>query len=56
MVIVRDTDLVSTGLLLSLTVAVKVKVPLAVGFPEIAPLLADNVNPVGRLPEVTDQR
>jgi hypothetical protein len=55
MVIVRDTDLVSTGLLLSLTVAVKVNVPPAVGFPEITPLLADSANPAGRLPEVTDQ-
>jgi hypothetical protein len=55
-VIVRGTDLVSTGLLLSRTVAVKVKVPLEVGVPEITPLLADNANPVGRLPEVTDHR
>jgi hypothetical protein len=54
MEMVRGTDLVWTGLLLSLTVAVKVKVPLAVGVPEISPLLADNASPAGRLPEDTD--
>jgi hypothetical protein len=55
MVMVRDTDLVCTGLLLSLTFAVKVNVPLAVGVPEITPLPADSVNPAGRLPELIDQ-
>jgi hypothetical protein len=49
------TDLVCAGLLLSLTVAVKVNVPLAVGVPEITPLLAVSVRPFGRLPEVIDQ-
>jgi hypothetical protein len=55
MVMVRDTDLVWTGLLLSRTAAVKVNVPLAVGVPEITPLLADKANPAGRLPELIDQ-
>jgi hypothetical protein len=38
----------------SVTVAVKLDVPLAVGVPEIAPL-ADRLRPAGRLPEVIDQ-
>jgi hypothetical protein len=54
MVMVRDTDLLWTGLLLSRTVAVKAKVPLAVGVPEMTPLLADNTSPAGRFPEDTD--
>jgi hypothetical protein len=53
-VIVMPTDLVCTGLLLSLTVAVKLNVPLAVGVPEIIPLLPASVSPVGKLPEVID--
>jgi hypothetical protein len=55
MVMVRGTDFVWTGLLLSLTVAVKLKVPLAVGVPEITPLPPANASPAGRLPEVIDQ-
>jgi hypothetical protein len=47
-------DFVWVGLLLSLTVAVRLAVPLAVGEPEIAPEI-DKVNPAGRLPEVIDQ-
>jgi hypothetical protein len=47
-------DFVWTGLLLSVTVAVNLDVPLAVGVPEIAPL-ADRLRPAGRLPEVIDQ-
>jgi hypothetical protein len=38
---------------LSLTLTVKVDVPLAVGFPEITPPEL-SVNPAGRLPEVID--
>ena len=55
MVIESVADLVSTGLLLSLTDAVKVNVPAAVGVPEMVPLLADKANPVGRVPEEIDQ-
>jgi ABC-type thiamin/hydroxymethylpyrimidine transport system permease subunit len=55
MVIDVAADLVCAGLLLSLTVTVKLDVPFAVGVPEIAPLPAARVSPAGRLPEVTDQ-
>jgi hypothetical protein len=48
------TDFVWAGLPLSVTVAVKLDVPLAVGVPEIAPL-TDRLRPAGRLPEVIDQ-
>ena len=47
------TDLVCTGLDASFTVAVNLKVPLAVAFPSTRPL-ALRIRPVGRLPEVTD--
>ena len=49
-----EADCVWTGLLLSFTVTVKFAVPLAVGLPEIAPLLA-RLSPAGRLPELIDQ-
>ena len=49
------TDFVCAGLLLSLTIAVKVNVPVTVGVPEITPLPAASANPVGRAPEVIDQ-
>jgi predicted signal transduction protein with EAL and GGDEF domain len=49
------TDFVCAGLPLSLTVTVKLKVPLAFGVPEITPLPAATLSPAGRLPEVTDQ-
>ena len=48
-------DLVWTGVLLSVTVAVKLNVPLAVGVPEIVPVAAATLSPVGKLPELTDQ-
>ncbi len=48
-------DCVCAGLPLSLTVTVKVNVPLAVGVPEITPLPAARLTPVGRVPFVTDQ-
>jgi hypothetical protein len=56
-VIVTDiaTELVSSGSLWSVTVAVKGYVPLAVGVPEINPLAPASVSPGGRLPPVTDQ-
>jgi hypothetical protein len=53
-VIDSGTDLVWAGLLLSVTVAVKANVPLAVGVPEITPFPAVRVRPAGRLPLVTD--
>jgi hypothetical protein len=46
--------LVWSGLLLSLTVAVKVVVPAAEGVPEIIPVVAARVRPAGSLPEVID--
>ena len=49
----RLIDLVSTGVLLSVTVAVKLAVPLAVGVPEIAPV-CERVRPAGKLPAVSD--
>jgi hypothetical protein len=54
MMIEAEADLVCTGLPLSVTVAVKLKVPLAVGVPEIRPVLEAMVRPAGRLPEVID--
>jgi hypothetical protein len=47
-------DAVCAGLLLSVTVAVKLDVPLVVALPEITP---DDVNvrPAVRLPDVIDQ-
>jgi hypothetical protein len=47
-------DCVWTGLLLSLTATLKLKVPPVVGVPEIIPLPAANVRPPGRLPDVID--
>jgi hypothetical protein len=49
----RPTDLVNAGVLLSVTVAVKLAVPLAVGVPEIAPACV-SVRPAGRVPDVID--
>ena len=49
------TDLVWAGFPASLTVAVKMLVPLAEGVPEIKPVDEDKVSPAGRVPEVTDQ-
>ena len=39
----------------SVTRIVKVKVPGAVGVPEIVPLVADNVSPAGSAPELIPQ-
>jgi hypothetical protein len=47
-------DLVCAGSPLSVTVTVKVDIPLAVGVPEIVPVVEASVSPAGRLPEVTD--
>jgi hypothetical protein len=41
-------------LLLSVTVVVKVEVPVAVGVPEMVPVVAARVRPAGRLPELID--
>jgi uncharacterized protein YsxB (DUF464 family) len=51
----RGTDLLCAGLPASLTVTVKLDVPLAVGVPEIRPVLAIKLSPAGRLPPVMDQ-
>jgi hypothetical protein len=39
---------------LSFTVAVKLEVPVAVGVPEMVPVVAARVSPAGRLPELID--
>lgn len=39
---------------MSLTVAVKLAAPVAVGVPEITPELAASVSPAGRLPDEMD--
>jgi hypothetical protein len=49
-----EVDLLCTELLLSETVAVKLKVPLTVGVPERRPVLAARLRPAGKLPEVID--
>ena len=48
-------DLLWAGLLLSVTVTVRLKVPEAVGVPEMVPLAAPSVRPAGMLPAVTFQ-
>ena len=50
----RGADFVCAGLPASVTVAVKLVVPLAVGVPEIAPP-GERTSPAGRLPAVMDQ-
>jgi hypothetical protein len=55
MTIERAIDLVCAGLPASVTVAVKLVVPLPLGVPEIRPVLAARVSPAGRLPAVMDQ-
>ena len=50
--IVADVD--CAGLSASVTVAVKVDVPLVVGVPEIMPVLAARLSPAGRLPALID--
>ena len=51
----RTADCAWTGLLLSVTVSVKLDVPLLVGIPEITPVPGANVRPAGKLPEVSAQ-
>ena len=52
---VRVMDLACTGLDESATLKVKLLVPLAVGVPEMVPVLAPRLRPAGRVPLVTDQ-
>ena len=54
MTIERRTDWVCAGLPASVAVAVKLNVPLAVGEPEMIPVVAERLRPAGRLP-VIDQ-
>ena len=51
----RVTDLVWAGEPASVTAAVKVAVPLAVGVPEIRPFDVFMLSPAGRFPETNDQ-
>lgn len=53
-VIEAVADLDWAGLLLSVTVAVKLEVPVVLGVPEIAPVVAARVSPAGRLPALID--
>ena len=55
MTIERETDLVCAGLPASVTVTVKLAVPVAVGVPEIRPVDVDMLSPAGRLPLAMDQ-
>jgi hypothetical protein len=48
-------DVAWAGLLLSVTVAVKVELPLTVGMPEITPVVEARVSPAGSLPDAIDQ-
>lgn len=48
-------DFVCAGEPLSVTVAVKLDVPLVVGVPEIIPVVAARVSPAGNVPTVIDQ-
>jgi hypothetical protein len=50
-----DADAVCTGLPESVTVIAKLNVPLVVGVPEITPVDAEIVRPLGSWPDVTDQ-
>lgn len=50
-----ETDLVCAGFSASVTVAVKLAVPLAVGVPEMIPVAGTRVSPAGRLPVVIAQ-
>ncbi len=47
-------EAVCAGLLVSITVEVKVKAPAAVGVPETVPDAEAKVNPLGSLPEAMD--
>ena len=47
-------DWVCAGLLLSVTLTVKLEVPVPVGVPEMTPVGA-SVRPAGRVPETMDQ-
>jgi hypothetical protein len=49
------TEAVLAGLSLSVTITLDEKVPLVVGVPEITPVLADKLNPSGKLPELIVQ-
>jgi hypothetical protein len=51
----RLADFVCAGFPASATVAVKLNVPVAVGVPEIRPVLEARLSPAGRLPDVMDQ-
>jgi hypothetical protein len=48
--IARGIDTVCAGFPASVTVAVNLKVPVAVGVPEIRPVEVDILSPAGRLP------
>jgi hypothetical protein len=47
-------DVARFGLLLSLTVVVKLEVPLTLGVPEITPVDESRLSPAGKLPALID--
>jgi hypothetical protein len=47
-------DAVCVGLLLSVTVVVKIELPVLVDVPEIVPVDGVRTSPAGKLPEVID--
>jgi hypothetical protein len=49
------SDLVAVSALASVTLTVKVLVPVPAGVPEITPVVEASANPAGKVPEVTDQ-
>ena len=51
----KATDLVCAGLPASVTVTVKPNAPVAVGVPEIRPVVEARLSPAGRLPAPMNQ-
>jgi hypothetical protein len=49
------SDFVAVSALASVTLTVKVLVPVPVGVPEITPVVEARASPAGNVPEVTDQ-
>jgi len=49
------SDFVAVSALASVTLTVKVLVPVPVGVPEITPVVEASASPAGKVPEMTDQ-
>jgi hypothetical protein len=50
-----DSDLVVVALVLSVTLTLNADVPLAVGVPEMVPVVALSDSPAGKVPAVINQ-